>query len=226
MAFSEDKKKAIALVMDVMNTLDPSGKNVKLYEEKFKNMTDTEFIKYCKNGGPLRLYIEAFDNEPKYDDIMKLCDKLGCPMMEYVTLPHIYKDGDDELISDKKVMVGPVTFKVLQQMATKESASTSDVKTRDKYNQVTGEDKAAMMSDQDVVALAAQGYDSTITEMLTFRSDNDGGKQDAYNEILNTGTCHIPDSIKDPKNKKSLQILDMFYRIAQIETNLIRDLEE
>lgn len=228
MAFAEDRKKATNLVLNVMSRLDRSGKNVALYKEKFSNMTDKEFIKFCKTG-IVRLFIEAFDNEPSFDDIMDLCDSLGCPLMEEVTIPSLYtntEDPDDELICDKKVMVGPVTFKVLQQMATKEGASTSDIKKRDKFNQVTGEDKAAMISDQDVACLVGHGLKAVPTELLTFRADNEGGKEDAYSQLMTTGKCNIPDSIKDPKNKRSLQILDIHYMMAHIDTNLTHDLEE
>lgn len=225
MGYIDDKKKAMNLILDAMDTL-KSPSNRKLYEEKFKNMSDKDFISFCKNGGPVRFFIEAFDNEVNYNDVLKLCDKLGVPLMEYVTIPHIFAEDGDELISEKKVMVGPVTFKVLQQMATKESASTSDVKQKDKFGQVKGEDKAASMSDQDVVSLVAQGYDQVPTELLTFRADNEQGFEDAMSEILTTGKCSMPISIKDPKNKKSQQMLDVYYRIAGLETNLVRDLEK
>ena len=168
------------------------------------------------------------ESEPDYEAIMKLCDDLGCPLMEEITVPTLYKDDvtGEELIADKKAMVGPVNMKVLQQLSTKEGASTSDMKNRDKYNQVTGEDKAAMITDLDVSALTAQGFDKVQTELLTFRSDNDGGKEDAYMQMLTTGKCNIPDSIKDPNNKKTLQVLDALYNVAQIETNLINDFED
>lgn len=227
MNYKRDREKVFAILRDIFNTLDKSGKNWELYLNKFKEMTDKEFIAFCKSP-VLRLYIEAVDNEPKYDDILKLCDKYGCPLMEYITLPTLYKDPEtgEELVSDKKAMVGPVLFKVLQQQASKEGVATSDIKNRDKFNQVSGADKAAMMSDQDVGALVAQGYHDTVKELLTFRADNDGGKEDAYSQIMSTGICNMPDSINDPKNKRALSMLDKYYRIAQIETNLINELED
>ncbi|MFW6015195.1 MAG: hypothetical protein ACOCRK_02010, partial [bacterium] len=65
-------KKAQKRILDFFSVVDKSGKNVELYKEKFKNMTNKEFIEMIKQG-LLKLYIKPFDIEPSLDDAKRAC---------------------------------------------------------------------------------------------------------------------------------------------------------
>ena len=43
------RKEAEKLVYDVMNALDPSGKNTERYKKMFANMSNTEFESFMKS---------------------------------------------------------------------------------------------------------------------------------------------------------------------------------
>ena len=230
-------EKAKKRVLTVMDKMDPSGENRKIYESMFSGMTDKDFIKFCKTG-VIRVYSAAYDHEPKYKDLLDTAKFMGVPISERLTYPALYsksqvidgtEDGmsvisrGDELIVDKEVMVIPITFRRLQQIIAKENSVATEISTRDKTNQVIGDDKAAMMSDMEVAMLVSRGADKILTEMLTFRSDHDISKSEAYANLINTGETNIPDSISDIEGRNSLQMLYWYYIGMGLDTDLLGD---
>lgn len=218
--------KAKVIIFNSLDKLDKSGTNHKIYDAKFKAMSDKDFIRFCKEG-IIRLYSNTWTVEPKFADAVALCSELGVPTMEDVTIPHLYKDDDiGELYADKKTLVLEFTFKRLEQMIGEENNIVTEIDSRDKMNQAIGESKAAMMSDQEVAMAASKGYDKMIVEMLTFRADSMESKEEAYNNLITTGRTTIPDTKDDPANKIALQAVHWLYMDMGIQTDLIEEIDE
>lgn len=228
-------EKAKKRVLTIIDKMDPSGENRKIYESMFSGMTDKDFVKFCKTG-VIRVYSAAYDHEPKYKDLLDTAKFMGIPISERLTYPALYNKSDlvgpnpgepgyvkDELIVDKDVMVIPITFRRLQQIIAKENSVATEISSRDKTNQVIGDDKAAMMSDMEVAMLVSRGADKILTEMLTFRSDHDISKSEAYANLINTGETNIPDSISDIEGRNSLQMLYWYYIGMGLDTDLLGD---
>ena len=70
----KDRRKVFMDYLDaILNTLDPSGANSKLYHEKFDKMSDNQFDKFFK---------ELFANESSYlivilNDSLKMTNKIS-----------------------------------------------------------------------------------------------------------------------------------------------------
>lgn len=232
MELSERIKKDKARIIDIMNKMDPSGRNAEIYQEMFKQMTDKEFVRFVKTG-VIRTYSEAYDKEVKYEDLLKTAKYMGIPISEKLTYPSLYNKSDstdpdnlfpvDELICDKEVMVVPISIRRLQQIIAKENSLSTEISSRDKTNQVIGDDKSAMMSDMEVAMLVSRGADAILTEMLTFRSDHDVSKFEAYSNLINTGETSIPESIHDIEGRNSIQMLYWYYIGMGFETDLLGD---
>ena len=225
MTLAEKIAKGQKMVLHAMDVLDPSGWNTNYYKKKFADMSDAEFVSFCKTG-IVRMYVEYDVNDPKIENGLELCKEYGCDPMEYVTLPFLYKDPDtgEELISDKKCLVLDIKVKRLHQIVTKENSSSSSISERDaKTNQATGDSKSAMISDTEVAMMVARGYKKTITEMMTVRADHTGSKEEFYTNIRQTGKSNIPDSINKPENKTVIPMLHFHYIGAGLLTDLIED---
>lgn len=219
-------KKAKKRILDFFSDVDKSGKNTELYKEKFKNMTDREFVNMIKQG-LLKLYIKPFDIEPTLEDAKRACDHVGLPSEEEITLPFLYDDEElGAAISNEKVMILEIPFKRLQQMIYKENSSSSDMTTRDKTNQAIKDSKSAKISDQEVSVLDYKGFEKTLEEFLTFRADHTISKNEAYDNIVKSGKTNIPDSIKDPDSKVAVNYLHALFLAMGISTDLIEDLDQ
>ena len=224
MIFIEEKEIMKKRIFDIIDRLDKSGKNHKIYNDLFNNMSDKEFISFCKTG-TVRLFTSAYDDEPKLEDALKTCEYMGVPVMEPCTIPFLHSDSEDgDLYADKECLVLPVTYRRLEQLISKENSSATSISHRNDNNQVVGDSKAAVLSDVEVAMLVARGADKLIQEMLTFRADHTGSKEEAYSNIRNTGETNLPDSINDPTNKTALQKLHWFYVGMGLSTDIIEDL--
>ncbi|MGL6132349.1 MAG: hypothetical protein ACRCZ9_12125 [Fusobacteriaceae bacterium] len=219
-------KEAQEYILVVWDMIDPSGSNRKILEDRFKSMSDAEFITLAKSKA-WRIYCIAGKLEPKIDDLVKCADKIKMPISERCTLPFQWRDEDgDAIVSDKKMMILRLNVRRLQQFVSGENMSTSDLDSRDASGQVIGKSKAAMLSDLEVASLVAKGYDKTITEMMTFRADHTLAKEEAYGNIVKTGSTEIPSSVHDPASKSATNMLSSMYLSMGVSTDLIEDLTD
>lgn len=216
---------AISILDNETQPLGSKGEswNMTFYKNFFSNTSQYDLIKFFQNG-EIRYYIDDNKNDISLEKALRLCDELGVPAMEDVTLPFLYKDQDtgEELYADKKCLCIDIKVKRLHQIATNESHSSSDITERDwKTNQAIGDSKSAMVSDVEVAMIKARGYHKVLEEMLTVRADHTKSKAEFYNNLRYTGESDIPDSIYDVENKTVVKLLHFMYIGAGLLTDLI-----
>ena len=137
----------------VMNKLDPSGENAKIYHEKLDKMTDAQFDKWAKaffadEKQNLYLEIVEYERDLSLEQIEDAAKFLGVPLYERVAIP--YLNGDPELVTvtPTPVPVGYIHIKRMpQSVHHKNSGSTSIRRRSSKPEQVTGEDKTGRNTD-------------------------------------------------------------------------------
>jgi hypothetical protein len=224
-----DKKKidkAKKKILDFFEASDPSGENKKIYEEKFENMTDKEFVNMVDKG-LIKYYVKPFEIEPTLDDVRAALDFVGVPDKEKITLPFLYEDEEVGAVKSKhKVTILDIHLKRLQQLIYKENTSVSDIGQRDKTNQPIKDSKAAQLSGNEVAMLTAKGFDKVQTELLSFRADHDRSKEEAYENIATGNKTNIPESVNDPDDKVALNYLSVLLYGMGLDHNLIEDMDE
>lgn len=220
-------KKCVFEVIDILDNEVLADKqdswNKKYYIDLFKSKTQFDLVKFFK-AGELRYYIDDNKNDISLEKAIKLCDELGVPAMEDITLPFLYKDkySGEELYASKKCLCIHIKTKRLHQISSNENHSSSDIGERDwKTNQAIGDSKSAMVSDTEVAMLKARGYHEVIKEMLTVRADHTGSKEEFYDSLRRTGKADLPESIHDPRNKTVVKLLHFMYVGAGLYTDLI-----
>mgnify|MGYP003585883633 CR=1 FL=1 len=205
------KADAIQYITDTFSKISPN--TVSIYTNKFKNMTDEEVKKYILNND-IRLYVK--DDDVKQKDVDELVKKMGVVLEEKLELNFIKKG----LISKEKALIIPVQLRRLQQLATKESASNLESNVRDRTNQATRESKTAQLTDTEVAQMAALGLDSTLTELLSPRSDNAELKQEMNIMLKDNLTFKLADLPKNIKGKSTVNYLDKLYKCINLATDL------
>jgi len=210
-------------IYDLMNDLDLTGYNAGVYKEYFAKMSDKEFINFCKRLGTEKDYnlffeIDSLDKKatPNIATIRKTADKWKVPLVEYVVFP--YKNPNDPehpVVSRTPIPVVVIQVRRLQQMLDKKNAASANT---DKINsltgQVTGDSKAASLSDMQTMALATSGQFDTIKEFLGPRSDDQVSKMKMLESIEKYGTFNLNSLNLRTENKRSVQTMKVFLRGA------------
>ena len=181
------RQKAEKLIMEVLNILEPGGTNSDKYKNIFKNMSDTQFLSWA-NDDSENLYMEIIPmkNEPTLEDIEKAAKHLNVPLMEDVYVRHILPNGDAVKLKHK-APVGYLFFKKLQQMITKKSSYATSIDERSmKFNQASGSDSAARLTEPEIFSIVSRGADHVLRELMGPRSDNDN-KQEFYKHVSEDG---------------------------------------
>ena len=192
------------------------------YVEMFKHMTDEDIKDFFLNkGGKIRLYVDDATIQQK--NIDKLCKSTKVVLEEKLKLP--YKSNTT---TKHKLMVFPMQILKLQQMATKENASTISVAQRDMNNQATRGSKTGLLSDDEVAAMASYGdvVDPIIKELFSPRGDNRITKRRMNEMIRENLDFSLSDLPNGADGRMTLLHLDANYACMGIATDLIDHIDE
>lgn len=228
---SEKKKQIVDYIVKVMNLLDPTGENGRIYQEKFDTMSDKQFDSYMKeflNDEKANFYLEIveYERDLTIENIQKCADFMKVPLLEYVALPYLTEDPDNVIVTPYPVPVGYIHEKRMPQTLLKKSAGSTKIEKRSSITgQVTSEDKNARNSDLETYSLAAIDAFDALTEFMGPRADNIEAKNTMYNDIAKNGFVSLKDlNLEDPYNKIALNTLDAYFNMMGISTNLVDDL--
>lgn len=192
------------------------------YVEMFEHMDD-EMIKdyFLNKGGKIRLFVDDSKIQQKHID--KICKSTGVVLEEKLILP--YKGNTT---TKHKLMVMPMQILKLQQMATKENASTISVAQRDMNNQATRGSKTGLLSDDEVAAMASYGdlVDPIVKELFSPRGDNRITKKRMNEMIRDNLDFSLADLPNGAEGRMTLLHLDANYACMGIATDLIDHIDE
>lgn len=192
--------------LETLDVADPSGFNRGVWEKRLSGISEEQFIKILKNPDfKLRLEVEEFDHEMKYNNIIKACKKVGAVYQERVYYPHTGK------VSHHIYPSAPMIWTRLQQRAESEAFSASDTSKRNAVGQVTGESKGAQFSKPEIVACYATNRYEQPKEMMMVRSGSEHVKQQVYEEIINTGKATMNDKEIDLEGRAEVNKLRANY---------------
>lgn len=209
MNFTQFKK----FFLDTMDTVDPKGLNRKYYEEKFKTMSEPEFMKMIKTPGfKWRLYMDEFHNELDYENILKACDDVGGVYQEKFII-----DRKNGTLSHHTYPSFKMIITRLQQKSSTESSSSADTERRNSMGQVVDDSKSAQFSKPELAAAISTNRFKETEEMLKVRSGGEGMKRQVYNQIINEGTATMDDKEYDIDDRKEINKLKNNYLIMNLK---------
>ena len=220
---NQQRLKAERLVYQVMDQLDPSGRNSDFWKAEFAKMNDDQFKKYISGNFPFYFQTGAF-KEPTMDQISKALDILKVPLLESVYMPFKYKDANGRPMKTKPCMVVYIHMKRMKQLLTKKNGMSIDTKTRDmRTGLLTGVDKNGKESDHEFESLAISGLYSTMNEFSRPRADSMEDKSVMNNTIKTTGYVSIKDLPEDLNDSLSKNLLSTYFIGAQLMSNLVNE---
>ncbi len=227
---AERRKEFMKDLTEMLDTLDPTGDNTKIYEEFFGNMTDDQFDKYMIeffNNPKANIYLEIveFERELTLENIEKYAKKIGVPLMETIAIPYLTGDPDNVVVSPEPVPVGYIHAKRLQQTVLKKNGGSINIDQRNpRTGQVTDHDKNARNSDAETYGMLAIGAVKALEEFMGPRADNMRAKNEMYKLIGQNGFVSIDELSNDPEDKVALNTLNEDFIMQGITTNLVNPL--
>ena len=228
----KDRRKVFMDYLDaIMNKLDPSGTNSKLYHEKFDKMSDNQFDSYIKRffeDDKQNFYLEIveYERDLTMEQINACAEMMGVPLYERIAMPYLSGDNDNVMVSRAKVPVGYIHEKRMPQTLMKKSAASIKIDKRNpKTGQVVGEDKNARNSDSEVYSLATLGATQFLRETLGARADDMKAKNEMYAAIAKNGYVSLEELSDDPKDKVALSTFDVYFLMQGLRTNMVDRLD-
>ena len=231
MAIKDRRKVFMDYLDSILNTLDPSGANSKLYHEKFDKMTDNQFDSYIKRffeDDKQNFYLEIveYERDLTMENINTCAEMMGVPLYERIALPYLTGDKENVLVSKSEVPVGYIHEKRMPQTLMKKSAASIKIEKRNpKSGQVVGEDKNARNSDSEVYSLATLGAMNALKEFMSARADDMKAKNEMYAAIAKNGYVSLEELSDDPKDKVALSTFDVYFLMQGLRTNMVDRLD-
>ena len=231
MAIKDRRKVFMDYLSEILNTLDPSGANSKLYHEKFDKMSDNQFDSYIKRffeDDKQNFYLEIveYERDLTMENINACAELMGVPLYERIALPYLTGDKKNVLVSKTKVPVGFIHEKRRPQTLMKKSAASIKIENRNpKTGQVVGEDKNARNSDSEVYSLATLGAMNALKEFMSARADDTKSKNEMYAAIAKNGYVSLEELSDDPYSKIGLNTFDVYFLMQGLRTNMVDRLD-
>lgn len=231
MAIKDRRKVFMDYLDSILNTLDPSGANSKLYHEKFDKMSDNQFDSYIKRffeDDKQNFYLEIveYERDLTMENINACADMMGVPLYERIALPYLTGDKENILVSKSEVPVGYIHEKRMPQTLMKKSAASIKIDKRNpKTGQVVGEDKNARNSDSEVYSLATLGAMQFLRESLGARADDMKSKNEMYAAIAKNGYVSLEELSDDVRDKVAINTFDVYFLMQGLRTNMVDRLD-
>lgn len=219
---NKQREEAETLVYKVMDALDPTKTNSDYYRKIFSNMSDDDFMNFCKRRLPFRFHQEVFKIEPKMVDIFNAFKVLKKPLMEKVKMPYIYVNKDGIPVESQECLVIYLNIKRMKQMLTKKNTTAMNIEKRDmKTGLLTSEDKGGKETDREFESLAVMGLDYTMDEFARPKADAMAAAAQMSNTIMAKGFVSEKDITVAKDDSIGKNLLNVTLIGAHIHSNLV-----
>lgn len=182
-----NRKKAEEFIFQFLKDLEPTGYNVNLYKEIFKNMSDKDFDEYMKKIRNQEAFIVVF--KPAYEakgitveNNLKIAPKYGVEFFEHL----VYTNNNDtpDYKTPIKYLVVDLPYRRQSQTLVKKISIPENNNVIDQLTyQPTGDSKGAKLSFPEVQVLIGMGLENTLSELMRFRGGDRNGFN-AYNAMF------------------------------------------
>ena len=218
----KQREEAETLIYQVLDAADVTKTNSDYYRKLFANMSDDDFMNFCKRRLPFRFHQEVFKIEPKMYEIIEAFKILNKPLFEKVKLPYIYTNRDGVPVESQECLVIYIHLKRMKQMLTKKNNTAMNIEKRDmKTGLLLGEDKGGKETDREFESLATMGLEYTMDEFSRPKADAMGAISQMSNTIMAKGFVSDSDIQVAKDDSIGKNLLNVYLIGAHIHSNLV-----
>lgn len=216
-------------IYELLDDMDPSGKNTERMRNFLKTMDDQKFYRYMDEffNNDQKLFpvaYEAYENPVDMNFIHSVAKKHNVPIYERVYRPYLNGNVEDPPGTVHPIMVLDVPVKRLKQMAqSKNHASTAGDKRDPKTGQVTGEDRTARVTDVEGFSLLSMGQYNAAQEFYGPMADDSEAYYEMLRRIQRDGEVELHDLPNNPESKVALNTVNAFMLGSGLVANWINN---
>lgn len=191
----QNRKKTEEFIIKYIDKMLPGSDNVKLYKEKFDNMSDEEFHLFMLDlkANKTRLCIISPNfSKPRLEveRNLKIAKELGYKFFQKVKIPK--KGTLPAYTTPREYLIIDLPLRRQAQLLDKKASIPEDQSVVDKMTgQPTGKSKGAKFSKPEIEVISALGLDKSLEEILTLRGGDGKGYIALNNSIYRTGGASI-----------------------------------
>lgn len=223
---NDPKRKTIEdFIIKYIGKIATGEHNVNLYRELFRRMNNEEFKKFMEDlrdgKKHLTIIIPNGMKEIKTDmgNNMKIAKELGFEF--YQRLKITGSSSIPDYITPNKYLVIKLPVKRASQLLSKKISIPRDNKSRDLLTgQVTGDSKAAKLTNPEVQILLGLGLENSIKELMKFRGGDLGAGTAMNNDIIRYGQASQQMAARHSTGVVSTKTLKQFFQAMHIRTTL------
>lgn len=218
------RKKVQDRILSVVKKADPSGNNVKRYEELFDRLDDKQFdhwmqeLRENRNNRKLTLFAPNLKNPLKVDNLLKAADALALNLFQRIRMydpisKRFYLTPKTYLILDLPVR------RLKQSLEDKMSIPTSDRRVSQLTGQVIKPDASSSVSMVEQQIMSSKGLVRVPTELANIRGGNIEGYAAFVSSIEETGQGNISEI--DPSTRpRSADTVHSLFEAMHLENTL------
>lgn len=226
MSISEKKKKILAYIKKNLAPLDPEGMNIKRYVDMIESMSDNKFDQFMKHmrDGKFQFHMIIPNLTPKcsMDDILKAAENVELDLFHRIWF---YDDASGKMfLSRSKYPVFELPIRRMQQYLDKKLSVPDNDQTIDGLTgQVTGDDRAASLTNPEILSLHSKGLTTTLSEMVTIR----GGDISSYGEFkrqMEESGEAIMETLPDDTVTRTAVVTKILLEGMLLDNNLVNEI--
>lgn len=214
---------AEAVIYDIIQRVDPSGRNTKMYKDMFAALSDDQFhtwIKKLKSGHDyVSIVCDNFsDHGITVDNNLLVAKHMGLKLFQRVwttdqTTGLLY-------LTNQEYLVVPLPLRrQIQTLESKISIADDNVHVDDLTSQPTGVSKTTSISSPEMLSLYAQHFQSPIIELMRVRGGDLAAMRVVDQTIHDTGHATLSLINNLGSRTKSVRTLSTFLTAMHLENN-------
>lgn len=215
------KRKSIQdKILKIVNRIDPSGKNNKIYTEMFDKLSDSEFDAFMHRikdrEDVLAIYCANMVDHLKIANLVQIAKDTGVKLFERI---RIYDASSDSYYyTPKRYAILQVPIRRMVQFADhKLTVAEGDSRTDILSGQMVKPDAGCAISEPESRILHAFGFKNTLRELNKFRGGDVVAFAEFKRELEETGRTVVD---RDTGTKvRSAVAVDVYYSGIHIESN-------
>lgn len=221
---AKNRAKAQAVILDIVNKLDPSGENGKLKEAEFAAMSDEQFHSWMEAIRAGKDTIAMVCPNLKGNRAMSTANNLkvgaeiGIEFFQRVWMVNPVT-GEEYLTPKKYLICHPPVRRQIQTRENKMAVPKDNSKIDELTGQVTGDSGKSSISSPEMLVLVSAGLTRVTEEFMKMRGGDETALRYSDQQIINTGGVSLDQVGRLPSKARATTTFSTFLRGMHFDTN-------